>query len=399
MSTDTAIFIDLDNIAIGATEVNLSLDMGVILQHVRKITNDSRVVIRRAYGDWRQNGQVPRNLAVNGFELQSVVRLNHNDKNLADIQMVLDAAETIIDCATIQNYVLVTGDRDFMPLVQMLRRRGKNVIGMGIRHTTSNSLVDLCDQYVFYDDLTQSAIVDDKKLLATWITKTAKKVFVNEDKVQASVFREQLQKASADKFSSTQFARSGFSKLLSKFPEIVKLEWIDTTLYVAPAQAQQPKAIVAKLATKYKSELKKRGLRVIPARMRLLVLKDLVGFLQRTSAPRWHEVVDFLSQHYTTSEHEVSRSMINDILRLVRRAKIIEIDERPDQPLSMTQIKLKRDDSKAYLNAVVLSDKIYLAELKKIEDLRFDWHEAAIALYDSAERISYLQMIHQNGSK
>lgn len=394
MSKDTAIFIDLDNIAIGANEVNLTLDTALILQHVRKLTENSRIVIRRAYGDWRQNGHIPRQLALNGFELQSVVRLGNNDKNLADIQMVLDAAETIIDCKTIETYVLVTGDRDFMPLVQMLRRRGKQVIGMGIKHTTSDSLVSLCDEYVFYDDITQANAKDERKLLTGWLQKTSEAVFSQEEKVQASVFRQQLQKMSDDRFSKTHFAKGSFQKLLTSFPNIVKLQRVDTTLYVTPAQRKtQPKSGITSLSAKYRSELKKRGLRVVPARTRLIVLKDMIAFLQQKKTPRWHEVVDFLVHHYAKTKYEVSRSIINDMLRLVRRAKIIKIDEQHDKPLSMMEVQLVRDDSRSFLNAVVQSDKTYVTELKSLEHLQFNWAEASIALYDSPERVNYLQVI------
>jgi uncharacterized LabA/DUF88 family protein len=154
MTQYVALFLDLDNLIIAARQARIKFDINIILDYLKQAT-EGRIVLRRAYGDWRQNSKVPENLAVAGFELQSTVRLNDFSKNLADMQMVVDAMETLIDGHDFATYVLMTGDRDFTPLVQTLRKRGKLVIGMGFRHTASRSLVRLCDEYVYCDELLQ----------------------------------------------------------------------------------------------------------------------------------------------------------------------------------------------------------------------------------------------------
>ena len=160
MEKDVAILIDLDNITIGATEANLKFDVTPILEYVKDLTQ-GRIVLRRAYGDWRQHPNMPKQLASAGFELQSTV--NRMSKNLADMQMVVDAMDTLIDGHDFATYVLVTGDRDFMPLVQALRRRGKVVVGIGVRHTASKHFVELCDTFAYYEDL-----VGDGISIQTW---------------------------------------------------------------------------------------------------------------------------------------------------------------------------------------------------------------------------------------
>ncbi|PJF20204.1 MAG: NYN domain-containing protein, partial [Phototrophicales bacterium] len=76
------------------------------------------------------------------------MRLNNFTKNLADMQIVVDTMETLVDNQEFGIYVLLTGDRDFTPLVQTLRKRGKYVIGAGLKHTASRSFVNLCDEYI-----------------------------------------------------------------------------------------------------------------------------------------------------------------------------------------------------------------------------------------------------------
>jgi uncharacterized LabA/DUF88 family protein len=152
MTNDVAIFLDLDNMVIGAKQANLTFDINLILDHIKEITN-GRIVLRRSYGDWRQNRELLKELTTAGFLIQSTVRLNTYSKNLADMQIVVDTMDTLIDGHNYTVYVLITGDRDFTPLVQSLRKRGKQVIGVGVRHTASRSFVSLCDQYIFYETL------------------------------------------------------------------------------------------------------------------------------------------------------------------------------------------------------------------------------------------------------
>lgn len=149
---DVAIFLDLDNLVIGSRQAGLHFDIRRILDYLKEMTH-GRIVLRRAYGDWRQNHSIPEALATAGFELQSTVRLSEVSKNLADMQMVVDAMDTLVDGHNFHTYVIMTGDRDFTPLVQGLRRRGKQVIGLGVKHTASDSLMNLCDHYLFYEEI------------------------------------------------------------------------------------------------------------------------------------------------------------------------------------------------------------------------------------------------------
>ena len=124
MNNDIAVFLDLDNLVIGAGEAELTFDINLVLVHLQAST-EGRIVLRRAYGDWRQKADLTKELAAAGFELQSAVRLSSNSKNLADMQMTVDAMSTLIDRQNFETYVLVTGDRDFAPLVQALQKRGQ----------------------------------------------------------------------------------------------------------------------------------------------------------------------------------------------------------------------------------------------------------------------------------
>ena len=55
--------------------------------------------------------------------------------------------------STFDNFVIVSGDSDFTPLVGKLRELNKRVIGVGNRESASDLLVANCDEFIYYDSL------------------------------------------------------------------------------------------------------------------------------------------------------------------------------------------------------------------------------------------------------
>ncbi len=50
-------------------------------------------------------------------------------------------------------FVVISGDSDFSPLVSKLRENAKIVIGVGVRNSTSDLLINSCDEFIYNDDL------------------------------------------------------------------------------------------------------------------------------------------------------------------------------------------------------------------------------------------------------
>ncbi len=50
-------------------------------------------------------------------------------------------------------FVIISGDSDFSPLVSKLRENAKTVIGVGVKNSTSDLLINNCDEFIYYDDL------------------------------------------------------------------------------------------------------------------------------------------------------------------------------------------------------------------------------------------------------
>jgi hypothetical protein len=87
------------------------------------------------------------------FELIEIPHVRQSGKNSADIRMVVDALDLCYTKAHVETFVIISGDSDFSPLVSKLRENNKQVIGVGVKNSTSDLLIANCDEFIFYDDL------------------------------------------------------------------------------------------------------------------------------------------------------------------------------------------------------------------------------------------------------
>jgi len=67
--------------------------------------------------------------------------------------MVVDALDLCYTKTHVDTFVIISGDSDFSPLVSKLRENNKDVIGVGVKNSTSDLLIANCDEFIYYDDL------------------------------------------------------------------------------------------------------------------------------------------------------------------------------------------------------------------------------------------------------
>ncbi len=386
MANDVAIFLDLDNLVIGARDANLNFDVSLIIDDIKRRTG-GRVVLRRAYsGNLRQDQKLMKDIATAGFTMQSAVPLNNFGKNLIDMYMVVDTMDTLVDGQQYSTYVLVTGDRDFLPLIHALRRRGKTVIGIGLKHTTSESLMGLCDEYVYYEDLLPAPPLSESEAEGL-LTKAIDGLLVGEERVRASVVKERMIELSGGQFGRLQYTDTSFSKFLSRYPGRLVVEKDGTTTYIRRAAA--PVAPRPELFRRYRSALKKQKLRVVPPRTRLVILKDLIEILQQQDSVEWRDLVDRLAAlHPGEEDAETSRNMINAIVVLARRGGVVRTLK--GRTLATAPVLLALEGERIYQESVVRCDMAYLEAIRSLAE-PFDLEEAALALYDQASYAPYLK--------
>ena len=146
------LFLDYENLAIGARDdLSIDFDFGPVAD---ALAERGRVVVRRAYADWRSFEDDRHMLTANQVELIEIPqRRGTVRKNAADIKMAVDAVELALERDYVTTFVVCTGDSDFTPLVHKLRELNKRVIGVGLKASTSALLPAACDEFLFYENL------------------------------------------------------------------------------------------------------------------------------------------------------------------------------------------------------------------------------------------------------
>src|SRR5580698_145103 len=152
-TTDTtmAVFLDLENIALGARDASYpSFDVQKVLE---RLLLKGHIVVKKAYCDFDRYKEFKRGLHEAAFELIEIPHVRQSGKNSADIRMVVDALDLCYTKGHVDTFVILSGDSDFSPLVSKLRENAKTVIGVGVKNSTSDLFINNCDEFIYYDDL------------------------------------------------------------------------------------------------------------------------------------------------------------------------------------------------------------------------------------------------------
>ncbi len=146
-----ALFCDFENIALGVRDAKYPrFDIQLVLE---RLLLKGSIVVRKAYCDWDRYKEFKPGMHEASFELIEIPHTRQSGKNSADIRMVVDALDLCYTKEHIDTFVIISGDSDFSPLVSKLRENDKLVIGIGVKNSTSDLLMNNCDEFLFYDDL------------------------------------------------------------------------------------------------------------------------------------------------------------------------------------------------------------------------------------------------------
>ena len=146
-----ALFIDFENIAIGVRDAHYrKFDVNLVLE---RLLDKGKVLSKKAYADWSRYSDYKRSFHEAAIELIEVPQKSVGGKNSADIRLVVDAMDMSFQKEHINCFVVASGDSDFSPLVSKLKENNKYVIGLGVKNSTSDLLIENCDEFIFYEDL------------------------------------------------------------------------------------------------------------------------------------------------------------------------------------------------------------------------------------------------------
>jgi uncharacterized protein (TIGR00288 family) len=146
-----ALFCDFENIALGVRDAKFS--RFEIEQVLERLLVKGNIVVKKAYCDWERYKDFKGSMHEASFELIEIPHVRQSGKNSADIRMVVDALDLCYTKSHVDTFVIISGDSDFSPLVSKLRENNKEVIGVGVKNSTSDLLIANCDEFIYYDDL------------------------------------------------------------------------------------------------------------------------------------------------------------------------------------------------------------------------------------------------------
>ncbi len=149
-----AVLVDFENMARPGAKGRNDFDIHLVLD---RLAEKGRVLVKRAYADWSRYRDARHELQNAGLGLIEMPSAREGAKNRADIQMAVNAMELAYSRDHVDNFVIVSGDSDFTPLVGKLRELNKRVIGVGNRESASDLLVANCDEFIYYDTLVARA--------------------------------------------------------------------------------------------------------------------------------------------------------------------------------------------------------------------------------------------------
>jgi uncharacterized protein (TIGR00288 family) len=140
-----AVFVDYDNIEIGVkSTLRREFDVSLALDALKERGD---IVAKFAYANWSRQEGATRQMAENAVQMVQ----RRGDKNGADINLALDALEMAFTHNNVNAFAIVSGDSDFIPLVNKLKEYGKTVFVVGGKAFTSTILQQNCHEFVSYE--------------------------------------------------------------------------------------------------------------------------------------------------------------------------------------------------------------------------------------------------------
>jgi uncharacterized LabA/DUF88 family protein len=155
-----AFFLDVENLIAGASSLGLPLDLKPVLA---RLSRQGRIATRRCFGDINAACRAIHNEKV-AHEVRHMLQRNlfviediphtTSRKNSADMRLIIEALSLAYTNETIGEFVILSSDRDYVPLALKLRELGRGVTTVAVsRENINRMVIDASDTVLYYDDL------------------------------------------------------------------------------------------------------------------------------------------------------------------------------------------------------------------------------------------------------
>ncbi|HEY3281053.1 MAG TPA: NYN domain-containing protein [Armatimonadota bacterium] len=146
------LFVDYENIAISLGQTRQLAVSPLQLARVlrEKAEKFGRIKVARAFADWDRFSGAARAFAQERIEPRFVLA----GKNSADMELSLQVQEALSEGdSAVDTYILATGDRDFLAIIERLKRDDRKVVVWGVEEHTSERLRQAADEFVSIEEL------------------------------------------------------------------------------------------------------------------------------------------------------------------------------------------------------------------------------------------------------
>ena len=311
-----AVFIDFENISLGAANHFGEFDLGLLLKAIQR---RGRITLRRAYGDWSRLIKYRDALRENAVELVQLYSYNvqQGGKNRADIRLVIDVMESLFMLDYIDTIVIVSGDSDFSSLMSKAREYGKYTIGVGVQASTSDLLIKSCDEFIFYDKLVEEAYEQ---------LKAPRSLTVSESVIEAQQGAGPGAGATASETASAPAEEKTAAPrpvVIRRAPPITAAASASTATTAAPVKRSERETL-----RYFFEDLR---LPVIPPDVRADVLAELLSAVEPAPArATLNQAINKLKARYDFENVYRKREDIRAVARLAYRAGLF--DFKPESP-------------------------------------------------------------------
>ena len=144
-------------------------------------------------------------------------------KNAVDVKMAVDAISLMSSLPHIDVYVIASGDRDFIHVLKELRRHGKTVVGVSPNSAVSKDFAALCDRFLRYEALTESADATGAESIEKVRRTLADILRDNPDGVLGNTLKTELRRRLSSSFDESAYGYVSFRSFLGKMDDLVKV--------------------------------------------------------------------------------------------------------------------------------------------------------------------------------
>jgi len=155
---DVALFIDWENIKEASLKTFERMPDPIVLK--KAATRFGRLALARAYANWqdeRHKGdcEILYWQGIDPIFVHTRVDLSSGEvvKNSGDVRLAIDCTEQLLAYRAIGTVVLVTGDGDFVHLVNLVKATGRQVVVIAGSDGLRSEMTYLADHFLLYENL------------------------------------------------------------------------------------------------------------------------------------------------------------------------------------------------------------------------------------------------------